>query len=880
MLAAANAVPEVLGLRPGMLVCAMQPGATTAVLCGTVPANGIVQAGQSTLVFVQRVNAATGVSEGRYIDAACLSKPGLVFGRAVESVEQLMGLSCLIDTALSVHYARRAIAAIAASWPPKLPLTVDAFGSSENLVHLIKLVAASENTFGAADGEQSGDGATSTVSSAATAADSKTLQSLRRLLMKLLAHESSAFSGSKSRRSKQRDASDAGDSVSGVLLRECVSHFKMQSSGRRGSGSSGKRLTAESLHPYWHTCDYRGEVHLAGAKSIRVTFDHRCSLHGDSATLTLYSDKHCNNKLVRLSGGDWAPLVVHADKVYYRFVSDGKRAPKSGEKFWGYRFYVSAVSGLQWQHERQVLSDRSLEWASWLLRFLLKDVSVDALPASPSVATSHALVRSPSALSADITGGMVHNATVADAIVRYIRTPSMPFKARAVGLLAHLFKAPQLFPLEKLPDMATIHAMCACALQRCLTERSSSKQLFLPEGLLVFVELAVAAMSAQRVFDARQDLRAQQQLALAAGTVGEDVITPLPVTAGPSVGAAGGAGSHLPLPRITVVRTMSGVEARSAAVRLGIGTGFAAAYVDMDDSTPLLPPFEVSLPAPYMPAIYPLSTAPLAHPPKLAVEDLTALLTDVGDLMHCLVHGTRVPDRLLCRAWLDSLGHSDFYASSHPLFPSTHAVVPVDDDAGTLVLTGRLHVAGATRLLVQLDSRTAVPPGSSLVAKDSHGRVVTGFGGPNSTEWFTSGKAHCVVLDHTVTFEFTTHSSLVPAGTSLSSYWGLGISAYSDSGRTEDRTARVAGYEKLLAHKSDLERAVRDMARWRRDADAALVQYLNERADEVGKAAVSLPASELCLTREQFAFKFDLLDAFPLPSLQLRFALIRLLNYK
>lgn len=67
---------------------------------------------------------------------------------------------------------------------------------------------------------------------------------------------------------------DGGDSVAAVLLKECVSHFKLQGGKARASDASGRGMT-ESLHPYYHTCDYRGEVQLTGAKSIRVTFDHR-----------------------------------------------------------------------------------------------------------------------------------------------------------------------------------------------------------------------------------------------------------------------------------------------------------------------------------------------------------------------------------------------------------------------------------------------------------------------------------------------------------------------------------------------------------------------------------------------------------------------------
>lgn len=413
--------------------------------------------------------------------------------------------------------------------------------------------------------------------------------------------------------------------------------------------------------------------------------------------MSLFTDKGCSNRIARLSGSVWNPIMVPADRVYYRFTSEKKSSYK---KDWGYRFYVSSVSGLQWQNERQVMSDKSLEWASWLLRFLLSDLGESSTGEASSL-TSHPLVRSPSVISADITGGMVHNAVVADAIVRYIRTPSLPFKQRAVSLLAHLLKAPQLFPLDKLPDMAVIHSVCNIALKRCVAERSSSKQLFLPEGLLLFAELSVTAAAAQHVFDTRLELRMRK--------VAED-----------------GIGSPAPqLTRPKLAKSWSGVEPRSQPARFGVGSGFASAVIVSDAAGPLVPPFEVSLPAPYLQGLpLPLPTSTLPPPNKLNHEDLSALLSDVADLAHCLSKGSRLPDRLVCRAWLDSLAHSDFSASPHPLFSGD---MPTD---GLLRYTGKLHIPGASRLLVQLDNRSNVPIGSQLIVKDGSGRLVSSIGGP------------------------------------------------------------------------------------------------------------------------------------------------------
>jgi hypothetical protein len=129
----------------------------------------------------------------------------------------------------------------------------------------------------------------------------------------------------------------------------------------------------------------------------------------------------------------------------------------------------------------QVLCDVSLEWACWLLRFMLADVQ-------------HI-----------VAAGVVHSVLIFDAIVRYLRTPGMPMKQRAVALLIMMLKSPQLFAIDKLPDISSIAGVCSLAVQRCETLRADGK-LFLPESLLLLVELAVTAASAQRVLNARAQL--------------------------------------------------------------------------------------------------------------------------------------------------------------------------------------------------------------------------------------------------------------------------------------------------------------------------------------------------------------------------------------
>lgn len=149
-----------------------------------------------------------------------------------------------------------------------------------------------------------------------------------------------------------------------------------------------------------------------------------------------------------------------------------------------------------------------------------------------------------------------------------------------------------------------------------------------------------------------------------------------------------------------------------------------------------------------------------------------------------------------------------FVLYSQTFFASCVCVACALLSAGVVKVTGRLHIPGCTRMLLQLDARTNVPAGSMLLVKDSGGRVVTGLGGSitsaatgDTCQWFSSGKHECSVLDHTVTFEFTSHSDGC-AGLPTSSFWGFGISAFADTSvRVDDRAARQASYERLISCK-------------------------------------------------------------------------------
>lgn len=296
-------VPEVVGLRVNGLIILSQcdggPWSRSSGLFGNVSRNGIESTANSTLVHVHSVDAWTGLSDAGVYSLDCVAKPQLLYGKAVTDADTLRGLFSANEAALGTHFARRLIGHIAANWPPKVPISVGTcwdywlfaamwhtgtvlllllsagtFGNTESLVQLIKLMAASEYVFQSKASSGALDGPDSTAI-AHSSTESKSLRALRALLVKLLAQEN------RSARHKGRHRRDEDDDeeslLSAVLLKECVSHFKLQAAqkGGRKDSAASNRLMAESLHPYFHTSDYRGEVHLPGAKSIRVTFDHR-----------------------------------------------------------------------------------------------------------------------------------------------------------------------------------------------------------------------------------------------------------------------------------------------------------------------------------------------------------------------------------------------------------------------------------------------------------------------------------------------------------------------------------------------------------------------------------------------------------------------------
>ena len=114
------------------------------------------------------------------------------------------------------------------------------------------------------------------------------------------------------------------------------------------------------------------------------------------------------------------------------------------------------MEGLQWLNESQVRTDCSLEWACWVLEFLLRDA--DEL----------------------VSRGALHSARVFNTMVQYLRARGSPFKHRVIALLTQLLKSPWLFPTDQRPNIQALQGIEACVFHHCQVPTSPPRRACAP----------------------------------------------------------------------------------------------------------------------------------------------------------------------------------------------------------------------------------------------------------------------------------------------------------------------------------------------------------------------------------------------------------------
>lgn len=270
--------------------------------------------------------------------------------------------------------------------------------------------------------------------------------------------------------------------LSSVLVKECVSHF-VESTRVAGEGASSKTVSSptptteyQSLHPYFGRCEYVRAVTIDSSfRSLRIVFDQRCKL-GPKTKLLFFSDADCEHRIGEIdhSAASSPDLLVHSHQFWFQFIAAEDDPIK--DHGYGYRFQVKPMASICWSNENEVLVNPSLEWACWVLEFLLNEAGE--------------LIRR----------GAVHNRKIYGALVRYLRSPGAPFKSRVARLLLQLLHQPELFPPTEIPDLESLESIGKLAVTRAKTEKETGK-VFISANLLQLVELSVMTMHSASVFE-------------------------------------------------------------------------------------------------------------------------------------------------------------------------------------------------------------------------------------------------------------------------------------------------------------------------------------------------------------------------------------------
>ena len=265
-----------------------------------------------------------------------------------------------------------------------------------------------------------------------------------------------------------RQESNNDHSMSKVLIDECIANLNDSTTPGPGTDAS----TRDSLHPIFPRCSYVDTVFMDGAKMLWVLFDPRCETK-KNATLSFYhgNDTRCQTPIAQFHGTNFMPFVVPGNRVHFKFTSSNSTSTyeEGNGCGWGYRFQVRPLRGLSWTRESQIKSP-SLEWACWLLEFLLNEVS-------------------------ELGVGTVHNKKVFNAMVAYLRAKGTPYKHRIIALLTQMLRSPTKFPKNQVPNTKALRGIESAVFDWCKKYQASrsSSSSGLPRRVMQLIEMSITA---------------------------------------------------------------------------------------------------------------------------------------------------------------------------------------------------------------------------------------------------------------------------------------------------------------------------------------------------------------------------------------------------
>lgn len=515
----------------------LQPYVLLTVSAQTGPIQRMQASGQTGIfrkvsdsdgVLITFLNTETGAYEDEWHLPKDVRRITKFYDEELDGVESIHHVALKTEGALATHYARRAAVALLSALTMGSGRTdasarpanriLDIVAGPRQFLKLMKLVAAPEMTLARSRTDSTttsarkiGVGVDSPQSGVAKRGDDdmSLLESLHALLIRALRDESTSKRDSDDEKAPVADGEEIESldkseaqatsvervadqsELSLVLVEECVSHL-LESTRAAETGLSGCTNTPsspsssseekefQSLHPYFGQCDYSCAVSLSKSyRSVRIVFDRRCKLAAKT-TLSFFSDPGCENRIATVDSstsvaGKGVPdVIVHGHQFWFRFTAAEDDAFKNYG--YGYRFQVRPMTSIQWTKEADVLSQPSLDWACWVLEFLLNDAS-DL-----------------------IARGAVHNRRIFEALVQYLRSSGAPFKSRVTSLLLQLLHTPEAFPASEVPDLSSIDAIATLAMERAQADIEGGKR-FVSAHLLQLVELLVAIQKANEVFN-------------------------------------------------------------------------------------------------------------------------------------------------------------------------------------------------------------------------------------------------------------------------------------------------------------------------------------------------------------------------------------------
>ena len=772
---------------------------------------------------IRVLNTETGVS---YLMEAPINRVVTVkalYGANVTAAHEVALALWKCYAASSIQLARSALVSALAAWPQNAQMRLSDVGGESSVLALLKYVGATDLL------QSSSADASSTTTGDANSMFTK----LRGVLKRLLTVGDGVDVAS----------SDAAV-VGGHLVDQTVQSFVNAAQGVTP-------IMRESFHNTPASVCYGGPIRFPGSSHIFLYFDKKSNMSAPgqaNCSFVVYrGDKPEHKQAHTIIKGEtstssptvqaisaaltdavvspnWLvefnpdePIVVAGDSLYWQFESASKEftGVAGMSKNWGFKFHAMPVSG-RWMSDRHVATKPSVDWGCWLLKFLLTEAFTLLQP------------------------GQVHNATLVNALLSYIKSRTASGKARdnVVMLLAQLLSSPWMFTRDSVPDMDALQALEDVVMKAVADASKSSSAIgmkYLPPRLLHLVELVVQRRAFMNDFTALQSASATPSVpatpvAAAAAVVGESS----PVVDGDGTKLSAGWGTAVA--STGAVASAVGKLRKRALERAKKANSNRAVWVDKPIAPKLLPASSATKP----------------------IDDVVL----VREYAQCLLNGARPSDAVLCSAWADVYGSSKFIESNHPYRKGES-------------VTGSVAIPGAKKLRVLLHPRCSTVDGLALVIEGA-GKVICNQSGPTSAtgEVVSWKQLSFEVLGDKLTYRF-----VVPdTDDNGAGLWGVGFTVYTDGLAAKDKEEIVKQRVDVIGH------AVKPMVtRWDATMDGALCELARKTVEagvqeEAFMTMLTMSPSRLCLRDERDVRAFSCLANVPVLQLRLRYALLQEFN--